>query len=248
MRHHLHLAAALLLTTAPPIHAQIHSPQVNLHRHHAEDDISWILQYAIPAPDGRENDLAHDPRFKTLLAQNLTAPQTFWGQNTSLANTAFDFLGGPPGRVFLDGNRYLNADACVQHFCPSRGLLWIDTALPKPLVVFAAVDWISENRATDDSDAAYTLWVFPNRALDSTEIPAALKHSVARWTEHPSSGSTGLQNITRVFLVDPDGTPHTLSPSSIGAHNGLPAETSTEAAPSAPDPDLTPAPEPKAKP
>jgi hypothetical protein len=72
------------------------------------------------------------------------------------------------------------------------------------------------------------MWVFPNHALDAEHVPAALTRSIARWTSQPSSGSNELQNITRVFLVDPDGTPHPVTPSAIGAHNILPEETRTE--------------------
>ncbi len=224
----LHLAAAsTLLLGATSLHAQIiHSPQVNIHRHHAENDLSWILQYTQPAPDGSENQLVWDHRFEPFLKQNLTAPQSFWKQGQPLYKAALAFLGGPPGRVFLDQNRYLNADACVQHFCPDRGLLCVDTGLPQPLVVFTAIDWITENRATDDRNASYAMWVFPSQPIDPEHIPAALTHSIRRWTGQPSSGSTDLQNITRVFLVDPDGTPHTLAPATIGAHNTLPSETS----------------------
>jgi len=238
MRHPLHLAIAALLLLAAAAPAQIHSPQVNLHRRHPADDISWLAEYTRPTPDGDENRLVQDPRFKPFLKRNLTAPQTFWGppggEGKPLADAAFDFLAGPPGRVILDARRYLNADACVAHFCPNRGLLWIDTALPQPLVVFAAIDWISDNRATDDKSSSYTLWIFPNQPLDPARIPAALTRSIARWTSIPSSGSTDLQNITRVFLVDPDGAPHTLSPSSVGAHNNLPAETTTASPTSTP--------------
>ena len=72
------------------------------------------------------------------------------------------------------------------------------------------------------------MWVFSNQTLDPAHLPAALVRSIRRWTNQPSSGSTDLQNITRVFLVDPDGTPHQLTPSDIGAHNSLPAETHTD--------------------
>ncbi len=133
-----------------------------------------------------------------------------------------------PGEVLGENDRYITADGCVPHFCPDRGLLWVDLGLPKPLVVFAAIDWITENRATADKSSTYTLWLFPSRAFDPTEIPAALTRSITRWTAQPSSGSTDLQNITRVFIVDPDGTPHTLSPSTVGAHNSLPEETSND--------------------
>lgn len=237
-------ALFFLLPISTP--AQIHSPQITIRKHHAED-LSWMWQYTEPAPDGNENQLAQDPRLKLFLQQNLTAPQSFWGQDAAhprtLAEVALDYLGGPPGRVFSDQNRYLNADACVAHFCPNRSLLWIDAGLPHPLVVFSAIDWISDNRATGDKGAAYTMWVFSNQPLDPTHIPGALARSIRRWTAQPSSGSADLQNITRVLLVDPDGTPHPVAPSTVGAHNSLPAETSNE--PSTP---LNPDPAPKAKP
>jgi len=237
MRHPLQLAATTLLLAAPAARTQIRSPQVNIHRHHTQD-LSWLWQYTEPAPNGRENDLLGDPRLKPFLKQNLTAPQTFWGQPPAqpkpLADVAMEFL-VVPGDVLGENDRYLTADGCVQHFCPDRGLLWIDLGLPKSLVVFAAIDWITENRATDDKSSAYTLWLFPSIPIDSTRIPAALIRSLRRWTDRPSSGSTDLQNITRVFLVDPDGTPHTLAPSAVGAHNALPAETSNELSASTPD-------------
>ncbi len=229
---HLAAVATFVLTNAlapcPAGALQIHSPQVTLHRTPKPADLSWLWSFAEPAPDGRENDLAHDLRFQALLRRDLTAPQTFFGENEPLHQVALDFLGGPPGRVLADDNRYLTADACVAHFCPDRGLLWADLGTAEHLLVFAAIDWISDNRTTDDNAAAYTMWVFSNRPLDPAHLPPALVRSIARWTAQPSSGSTTLQNITRVFLVDPDGTPHPLSPAAIGAHNTLPPETATD--------------------
>ena len=213
---------------ALPACAQLHSPQVTLHRSEKAEDLSWLWAYASDSPGGDENRLANDVRFKPLLKRYLTAPQSFWGHGATLAETAGDFLSGPPGAVIRDDNRYLSADACVQHFCPDRGLLWIDLGLSQPLIVFAAVDWISDNKTVDQADAAYTMWVFSSRTLNPKHIPPALQRSVARWTERPSSEGEPLENITRVYLVDPDGTPHPLSPTTIGAHTMLPAETSSE--------------------
>ncbi len=213
-------AAALLLTTVPGVRAQIHlkqnKPQV--------EDLSWMWQYTQPGPGSRENQLLWDARFKPFVETHLKARQTFWGKNKPLSEVVMEFL-GVPGEVIGDDNRYLNANGCVPHFCLDRGLLWVDLGHPHPLVAFAAIDWISDNKATDQSGAAYTLWLFSNRSIDPTHIPPALVRSITRWTSHPSSGSTELQNITRVFLVDPDGTPHPVAPDAIGAHNELPAET-----------------------
>lgn len=224
-----HLAAALLLPAlvgATAARTQIHSPQVNIHRKPAAEDLSWLWEYTRPASGG-ENQLLQNPRFKTLLEAHLKAPQSFWnGGSGKLSDVAHDFL-AIPGEVTAEDNRYVTATGCVQHFCPSRGLLWIDTGGAQPLVVFNAIDWISDGRAVSEPNAAYTLWMFPDRPLSPTRIPPALTRTLARWTSEPSSGSTVLANITRVFLVDPDGTAHPLTPSMVGAHTTLPAETST---------------------
>ena len=222
------MISGALLSSALPMRAQLHSPQVTLHRAEKPDDLSWLWTYASPLPGSDENRLALDPRFRPFLKRYLTAPQSFWGAGRPLSEVATNFLSGPPGVVISDENRYLSADACVPHFCPNRGLLWVDLGLPRPLVVFAAVDWISENKAVDQPDAAYTLWVFSNRALSLEHLPLALRRSVTRWSETPSSEGEPLENITRVFVVDPDGTPHAIPPEALGAHNTLPAETNAE--------------------
>ncbi len=234
MRPFLHLAVAFFLTaTAMLTHAQVqneaptqvHTPTLNPHHRSRPEDLSWLWPYT--RPDGGANALVNDPRFTPFLKSYLRAPQSFWTRGQPLPAVVRDFL-GVPGDVLAEGNRYLTITGCVPHFCPSRGLLWIDTGLPEPLVAFAAIDWISDNRTSADKDSAYTLWLFPSRPLIRTHLPPALVQSLTRWTAQPSSGSTDLQNITRVYLVDPDGTPHTLSPATIGAHNTLPAETTDE--------------------
>ncbi len=213
---------------SPVMRAQLHSPQVTLHRAEKAEDLSWMWTYASALPGSDENRLALDTRFKPFLKHYLTAPQSFWGEGRPLDEAASAFLTGPPGTVINDDNRYLTADACVQSFCPDRGMLWVDFGLPQPLIVFAAIDWISDNKTVDQADAAYTMWVFSNRAMALDHLPPALCRSVARWTAQPTAPGEALENITRVFVVDPDGTPHPVSPATLGAHNTLPAETSSE--------------------
>jgi hypothetical protein len=225
MRRLLQLAAALLLTTtlAP---AQFHSSQVNKKEKSQREDVEWIWQYT-PAPpdtDGRENALLQDPHFVPFLDQFVTAPQTFWGfpiegRYRSLANTALDHL-TVPDKVLADDNRYISITGCVVHFCPARGLLWIDLNGAHHLVVFAAIDWIKEGRPSTDPDAEYTLWLFPNEPLSTTGTiahpPPALTKAIARWTAQPLPGSGIVQNITHAILVDPDGTPHEVPPAALG--------------------------------
>jgi hypothetical protein len=214
MRRLLQLAAALLLvTTLAPAQA-VKKPKP------AREDVEWLWQYT---PDdtnkqGRENDLVQDARFRPLLDQFLTAPQTFRSQLSNgkykpLADAALDLL-TVPGSVLADDNRYISISGCVVHFCPSRGLLWIDLNGAHHLVVFAAIDWIKADKLTSDPAAEYTLWLFSNDPLPHP--PAALLRAIARWTAQPLPGSAIVQNITHAILVDPDGTPHELAPSTLG--------------------------------
>lgn len=220
MRRLLQLAfAGLLVTTA--LHAQVSSPQFKRPKKAPKENVEWIWQYGPPPADGRENALVLDPHFRPFLAEYLTAPQTFWGDPRSgykpLDATALDFL-SVPDKVLTDGNRYMTITGCVVRFCPSRGLLWVDLGLEHPLIAFAAIDWIRESKPAGDPDAEYTMWVFANHPIDPEHIPSALSHSIARWTAQPPLGSKVLQKITNTVLVDPDGTPHKISPASIGAN------------------------------
>jgi hypothetical protein len=205
------------------------------------ENVEWIWQYTPTDKDkdGRENDLIQDAHFKPFLDRFLTAPQSFWGQPSngkyrSLADTALDHL-TVPGKVIADDQRYVSITGCVVHFCPARGLLWIDLNGNHHLVVFAAIDWTRQGRPTTDPDAEYTLWVFPNDPLTIGSVPglhppAALTKAISRWTAQPLAGPNIVQKITHAILVDPDGTPHEVPPASLGvAPPSTSPNTDTEA-------------------
>jgi hypothetical protein len=214
MRRYLQLAVLLLLAAGTvATNANIFTHKEKKHG----ENVEWLWQYGPPPAEGRENALVLDPRFRPFLAQYLTAPQTFWAKNKTLADTALDFL-SVPGKVIADQNRYLTITGCIFRFCPDRGLLWVDMGLPRPLIVFAAINWIQQNKTPDQPGAEYTLWVFSNNAIDANHIPAALQRSIARWTAEPPLGSTILQTITTAILVDPDGKPQQIPPTAIGAN------------------------------
>jgi hypothetical protein len=214
MRRYLQLAVILLLAAGAV------ATNANIFTHKEKkpkENVQWLWQYGPPPAEGRENALVLDPRFRPFLAQYLTAPQTFWAKNKTLAETALDFL-SVPGKVIADQNLYLTITGCVFRFCPDRGLLWVDMGLPKPLIVFAAINWVQQNKTPDQPGAEYTLWVFSNNAIDPGHIPAALTRSIARWISEPPLGSTILQTITTAILVDPDGKPQQIAPAAIGAN------------------------------
>jgi hypothetical protein len=234
----LQLATALLLTTtlAP---ACASAPKREKPQH---SDVEWLWQYTPDDAnkDGRENQLVQDPRFTPFLEEFLTAPQTFWGypingRYRSLPNTALDHL-TVPGKVIAEENRYVTITGCTVHFCPARGMLWVDlNGKQQRLVVFAALDWIKQSRPTTDPAAEYTLWVFPSQPLSAdpgpgSHPPQALLKDIARWAAEPLAGSGIVQNITHAVLVDPDGTPHNLAPSALGV-KPPPTTSDTDSAP-----------------
>lgn len=228
MRRQLQFAIALLFATSfasAPMFAR--SSQNDKKQKAAREDVEWIWQYSPDSinKDGRENDLVMDPRFQPFLEQFLTAPQTFWGtpingRYRSLANTALDHL-TVPGKVLADDDRYISISGCVVHFCPARGLLWVDLNGNRHLVVFAATDWVKQGKPPSDPAAEYTLWVFPDEPLsvasgNAQHPPPALLKAIARWAAEPLPGSGIVENITHAVLVDPDGTPHEVAPSALG--------------------------------
>lgn len=235
MRSSFHRSTTVLLLTGlcwlSQSRAQFHFPGGKHDNKKPHSDLEWLWQYGPPPADGRENQLIQDPRFYPFLKQNLTAPQSFWGvQGTKykpLADTAMDFL-SIPGKVIAEGDRYLTITGCVFHFCPSRGLLWVDlnpapkgAPGPQNLVVFGAIDWIRDSKTTSEPDAEYTLWLFANESFGLAQdapnrIPSALTRSISRWTKEPLAGSGIVENVTHAIVVDPDGTPHELPIARLG--------------------------------
>ncbi|ADW69782.1 hypothetical protein [Granulicella tundricola] len=188
----------------------------------SKENVEWLWQYSPPPADGREHDLIQDPNFLPFLDQYFTAPQSFWGTDSSgrtgrrksLAETAYDFL-TVPGKVWADNNRYITATGSVFHLRTSRGLLFVDLNGDHPLAVFAAIDWIRDSKTTDQPDAEYTLWLFPNHSTATSANPAYLPgpliHSLTRWMAEPVPGTGIVQKITAAIVVDPDGTPHQIA-------------------------------------
>ena len=213
------VAAKAQLLGEPPIPGKEESRGKKSKRQRG--DAEWLWQYSPPPAEGRENDLIRDPHFLPFLQQYLTGPQSFWGpqqdgQRKTLAQTAYDFL-AVPGKVIADDNRYVTATGSVFHFRSSRGLLFVDLNGPSPLVVFAAIDWIRDSKTTDQADAEYTMWIFPNRVLGGAALPTPVIRSLTRWMADPLPGSGIVEKITAAIVVDPDGTPHQIPvPNELG--------------------------------
>ena len=214
------LLCGVSLLATPVLQAQLLDPpaipaKVKRQKNRSAD-LEWMWQYSPQPSEGRQHELTQDAHFTPFLQQYFTAPQSFWGLQTEkqrkpLAATVADFM-AVPGKVSADANRYITVTGAVFRSRTSRGLLFADLSSSHPLVVFAAVDWIRDSKTTDDPDAEYTLWLFPNQTPGIAEtpfkLPPPLAYSITRWLAEPVPGTSIKQKITAAILVLPDGTPH----------------------------------------
>jgi hypothetical protein len=216
----LHLAAILLLTGAAATHAQITNPDALIappptppaihHPTASTSNFQWLWQYVTPY-NGHPVALTRDPRFTTLLRENLTAPQSFWRDGSmplyQVAHRYFDQA------ISLNSsdNRYITLTGDVPESPAEQGFLWVDTAPPHPTLVFIARDWTTFVHPINDTHAEFNLWLFPNRQLDPDHLPADLVAAVTIWSLATP------QTIHAITLVDPSGIAHKLDPSTFAA-------------------------------
>ena len=224
MRTALQLAATLLLIGAA--HAQVYSPE-NLIGHPlpppkpqqatADTDLQWLWQYTQPTPNGDHAALLADPRFQSLLHDNLHAPQAMWGAPGSpLPDAVRAFLAGD-GTVTSADNRHLILTGHTVVQPQQTGLLWVDLGEANPLIVFAALRWNELSNIPSQPGAPFTLWLFPSRELDAHHLPAALKSAIepfaARTLCRPAT-------ISNAIVVEPTGVPFILGTAEAGALPG----------------------------
>ena len=214
-----------LVAPAPKNPAVGHARRTNL-----PDDLQWMWAFAQPGPTGRADDLRLDARFQLLLAREFKQPQAMWGTpkfGLPLA-TVIPMFVMQHGSVTTEGNRYLIIDGCVPDFCAAHGMLWVDLGRPKPLMVFAGVDWTGENQPTDEAAADYDLWLFSNREIGADELPLALTEAIAHWDARLAAAHRLVPHIAHAVIVQPDGKPFALDPQLAGANTIAPqADTTT---------------------
>ena len=237
MRFLLHLVASGLLTTASMAHAQISNPDDLVSgppkppgtREHprtaAAGNLQWLWQYARPVPNGNAVALRGDDRFEALLEGSFKQPQALWGKQVPLSTIILRFL-ARYGEINTKANRYLVIDGCVPSFCAAHGMLWIDLGQPEPLLVFAAVDWTTEDHTVDQASADYNLWLFPSRHLSADALPLMLTEGISDWDARLASAHRGVPHVAHAILVEPDGQPFPLNPALAGA-NTLPPQADT---------------------
>ena len=188
-------------------------------------NLQWLWAYSQPKPNGNAVLLRGDERFLALIETEFRQPQSFWGKPVPISSVIPRFL-ARYGEVNTKGNRYLTVDGCVPSFCAAHGMLWVDLGSPDPLLVFAAVNWTTENHTTDEAAAEYILWLFPSRPMSADAVPLSLTTGIADWDARLASAHRGVPHILHAILVEPDGQPYPLHPALVGA-NTLPPQPDT---------------------
>ena len=191
----------------------------------ATGNLQWLWQYTQPTPNGNAVALRNDDRFLGMIESEFRQPQAFWGQRIPISSVIPRFL-DRYGEVNSKSNRYLTIDGCVPSFCAAHGLLWVDLGQPDPLLVFAAVNWTTENHTTDEANADYNLWLFTSRPLSADALPFALTSAISDWDARLAQAQRGVPHILHALLVEPDGQPYPLNPALAGA-NSLPPQPDT---------------------
>ena len=202
---------------APPTRQRPHGP--------SSASLQWLWQYAEPMPNGNAVALRNDERFPALLSAAFKQPQTFWGKDVPLSEAIPRFL-ARYGEVNAKSNRYLSIDGCVPSFCAAHGMLWIDLGAQDPLLVFVGVDWTTEAHTTEEVNADYNLWIFPNRQISGDALPLALTEAIADWDARLASAHRGVPHVAHALLVEPSGQASPLNPKLVGA-NSLPPQPDT---------------------
>lgn len=214
------------LVTGPP-----RPPRTREHpKASGSGSLQWLWPYAQPTPGGNAVALRNDDRFGALLDTDFRAPQAFWGKQIPLSAVIPRFL-ARYGEINSKGNRYLTIDGCVPSFCAAHGMLWIDLGSADPLLVFAAVNWTTEDHTPGEVNADYNLWLFPSRHLSADALPLMLTEGISDWDARLASAHRGVPHIAHAILVEPDGQPFPLSPALAGA-NTLPPQPDTVTPPS----------------
>ncbi len=131
--------------------------------------VTWPLDYR----DESTNRFQWDKRTQPLI--EATARQPF-ASELALA------LGGPPGPVIVQENRYFSASACVPHACMRKGLLWLDTAQGVGLgAIFDGGYPDNTGRLMLDAKAI------------RGDVPDAARQAIVRWLEEVKASPTAVE-------------------------------------------------------
>ena len=201
----------------PPVRQRVKGP--------SSASLQWLWKYTEPQPNGNAVALRGDERFASLLQRSFKQSQAMWGKDVPVSEVIPRFL-ARYGEVNAKSNRYMSVDGCVPSFCAAHGMLWVDLGAVDPLMMFVAVDWTTEGHTTDEQNADYNLWLFPNREVSADALPLALTEAVSDWDARLASAHRGVPHVAHAVLVEPDGQSFPLNPTLVGA-NTLPPQPDT---------------------
>ncbi len=204
------LFSGAILLAAPPRPTRAAQPDTGA---------SWARAYATscpgykhpcaPSTDGYENAFNGDPRLPGLLKRALPQRESWWvnghAGSAPVSSIVQEFI-GVPGALLVDENRYVTANGCVPHDCPTLGMLWIDTGMRPATVIFVAELMIEDVKGRD----ANHLWLYTSALQNFEALPPNFLTSLKRWHNSvPTQYSP--QTVTVATLVQPNGRMEDLS-------------------------------------
>ena len=202
----------------PPVRQRVKGP--------SSASLQWLWRYTEPQPNGNAVALRGDERFASLLGGSFKQPQAMWGSSNVPVSEVIPRFLARYGEVNAKANRYMTVDGCVPSFCAAHGMLWVDLGAADPLMMFVAVNWTAEGHTTDEPNADYNMWLFPNREVSADALPLALTEAVSDWDARLASAHRGVPHVAHAVLVEPGGQAFPLNPRLVGA-NTLPPQPDT---------------------
>lgn len=157
----------------------------------AKPDYSWLKEYTGKST----NTLVWDKRFGTFIKSISPIAQHDFGLGEqNLAGALSEALGGPPDKVIVADGRYLTFSACVYHFCPEKGFVWVD--LMQSTAVAAIIHYDSRE---ENFESSPVLLVF-SRNVEASALPQRFKADLEVWLMQADMGSE-----IATFFIDETG-------------------------------------------
>ena len=150
-------------------------------------DVDWVTNY-----NGRStNELLYDKRFVGLLKSIAPDVKDVVEKGSSIVDSAYDRLGGPPETVEILNNRFLLAKADMAHFARAKAFLFYDLKEKRgilaivdgeewPTVFTATKQYTDKSQFPPDFDKALTDWLQHEKVIATAKVFVGPKGKIER--------------------------------------------------------------------
>ncbi|MDX1990342.1 MAG: tetratricopeptide repeat protein [Candidatus Obscuribacter sp.] len=175
LRHSLALTLTLVLPlmALSPLEAKTAKskgsrPQSVPQRKDKKHDVAWMTSY-----NGRSsNELLYDKRFVGLLKSIAPDVKDVVEKGSSIVDSAYDRLGGPPEAVEILKNRFLLAKADMAHFARAKAFLFYDLMEKRGILAIV------------DGEEWPTVFTASKQYPDQSQFPPEFNKALTDWLQH----------------------------------------------------------------